>query len=372
MAMVNRTGGKINLTMLGKNLTTGFVDVYQILITTGDPVTFSNDPLSSGNYDMITVRGRNGAIIGQVQGDEQDPQGEISFSFYEDFSYLNDDYIYGNSKNMMLNLFNGEAFVTGGDTIVPIGTNGTDKGMTAMAKFSEMNKPYKYLYYNEGEFIREQGTANVKENGAVALKKNPYSASFNQSHKTICMEFLTTSGDGQVNKMFPILAKSTAEWAEGDINQFNLTAQRGCDLIERTEFYTEIYPDSPDNKIIMPTRIWELYVTAIVADGGTEPLTATEGDYIVTIDATGKVTLKKFSSGTFTEDADLKDKILTGTRFKSNKLIDSTEKETNCFTVIGKDGLAVDFSTKNSKRFYCLIMDFNKDTSAYEEYLSSY
>ena len=142
MAIANRTGGQILLSMFGKNLTTKAVDVYQLLITTGDPVSFSADALSSGNYDYQTVTGKNGSIIGQVQLDEQDPSGEISCSFYEDFSYLHDDYVYGNSKNLMLNLFNGEAFKNGEEIIVPVGTNGKDKKITERAKYNKKNKPY--------------------------------------------------------------------------------------------------------------------------------------------------------------------------------------------------------------------------------------
>ncbi|MGL5100826.1 MAG: hypothetical protein ACRC6B_12495, partial [Fusobacteriaceae bacterium] len=66
MAVVNRTGGQLRLSMLGKNLTTKQVDIYQISINTGDALSFSADPLSSGNYDMITVKGRDGSIVGQV------------------------------------------------------------------------------------------------------------------------------------------------------------------------------------------------------------------------------------------------------------------------------------------------------------------
>lgn len=214
MSVVNRTGGSILMSVLGKNLTSGDVDVYQMLITTGDPLTFSADPLSSGNYDYQTVRGRDGSIVGQVQLDEQDPAGELSFSFYEDFDYLGKEYVYGNSKNRLLNLLNGEAFKNGTDIIVPIGTNGTDKTRTARAKFYEMNKPYKYLYHNEGAFIKENGTADPTT-GEVAFKKNPYGDTFNQSSKTFCMEVMTTSGQGQVDRMFAVLAKNTAEWAEG-------------------------------------------------------------------------------------------------------------------------------------------------------------
>lgn len=369
MAIANRTGGQIMLSMFGKNLTSHEVDLYQLLITTGDPVTFSADALSSGNYDYQGVRGKNGAIIGQVQLDEQDPAGEISCSFYEDFDYLNDDFVYGNSKNRMLNLFNGEAFKNGGDVIVPIGTNGTDKTLTARAKYNEMNKPYKYLLYNEGFFIKEVGTADPNNGGKVTMKKNPYEASFNQSHKTVCMEFMTTTGDGQVNRMFPIIAKSTLEWAEGDINQFNFTGQRGCDMFERDNFYTEILTEkAPED-----AKITELYVDYIVKEGATEPEGAEDNKLLALLGNDGTVTIKKCSSTSWSPESTIQGKLQVGTRIKSRVLIEAltTEQKVNTFVALGADKKAVDFSTNASGRYFCKVYDFDKTAGKYVEYVTA-
>lgn len=372
MSVVNRTGGAINVTMLGKNLKSGDVDIYQILITTGDPVTFSSDPLSSGNYDYQTVRAKDGSIIGQVQLDEQDPAGEISFSFYEDFDFLGDEYIRGNSKNRLLNLMNGEAFKNGEDVIVPIGTNGTDKTKTARAKYYEMNKPYKMVYYNEGAFIKENGTADPVT-GKVALKKNPYEATFNQSHKTFCMEFQTTSGDGQVNRMFPVLAKSTAEWAEGDINQFNLTAQRGCDMFERDEFFTEIV------KQPLPTgkeedKLDEFYVDYIVKNGATEPASPQQDNLVLaSLGADGAITFKKSKTQQWQPDQEIAKRLKIGTRIKSNHLVRENTKveNVNTFAVVGMDGKKlVDFSVGDKKRFYCTVKDYDKNTARYVDFFT--
>lgn len=366
MAIANRTGGQLRLSMLGKNLTTKEVDVYQISINTGDPLTFSFDPMSSGNYDMITVKGRDGSIIGQVQGDEQDPTGEISFSFYEDFSHLKTKYVYGNSKNLLLNLLNGETFYNNTDPIVPIGTNGTDKTLTARAKANEMNKPYKFIYYNEGAFIKENGTADPNKDGKVSMKRNPYEASFNMFNKTFCMEIMTTTGEGQVNRMLPILAKTTAEWAEGDINQFNCTANRGCDIFERPEFFTEVYSEVENMEITN-----ELYVKQIVVAGGVEPVSGTEGDLMLVITADGTPTIKKYTSSSWSVDATLTALITIGTRFKTRKVIDTATKESNIFAVTGSDMKCVDFTTDDSKRFYCLVKDFDlKISGEFVDYIT--
>lgn len=366
MAIANRTGGQLLLSMFGKNLTSQEVDVYQMLITTGDPITFSMDALSSGNYAYQGVRGRNGAIIGQVQLDEEDPSGEISFSVYEDFDYVGSDYVYGNSKNKMLNLFNGEAFKNGTDIIVPIGTNGTDKTLTARAKFNEMNKPYKYLLYNEGFFIKEVGTADPKT-GAVSMKKNPYEASFNQSHKTFCLEVMTTTGDGQVNRMLPIIAKSSLEWAEGDINQLNLTAQRGCDVFERDNFWTEILAEEPSTD----EKIKELYVKRIVKEGATETFDdAQSDDLILLVKNDGTFEVKKYDSS-WQKDTTIQDKLQVGTRIKATILREetTTDQNVNTFAVIGIDGKhLVDFSTNNSKRHFCKVFDFDKTKGQFVEY----
>lgn len=365
--MANRTGGQILVSMFGKNLTTKEVDIYQNLITTGEPVSFSTDPMSSGSYDWITVRDRAGKIIGQVQGDETDPAGELSFSFYEDYDYVNDDYVYGNSKNMLLNMFNGEAFKNGADVVVPIGTNGTDKSLTALAKARDMNQPYKYLLHNEGAFIKEVGTANVADGGRVTFKKNPFQDSFNMTHKTVCMEFLSATGQGQTCKMFPIVAKSTAEWAEGDINQFNLTAQRGCDFWERNDFWTEVYREDVDT-----TRdILELYVKAIVVEGEVEP-TGANGEYVAVVDVDGNLTVKKHNGTTWAEATEVVAKFKTGTRIKSNKLISmGGEEEVNCFVALDADKKLVRFSTDPTvKKFYAKVMDFSREEAKYIPYVT--
>lgn len=367
MAIVNRTGGQIEIGMFGENRTSHAVDWYKINISTGDPVTLSADPLSSGNYDYQTVTAKNGSIIGQVQLDEQEPAGEISCSFYEDFAYLSTKFIYGNSKNKMLNLFNGEAFINGDDIIVPIGTNGTMKSLTAQAKFHEMNKPYKYLLHNEGAFIKEVGTAD--ENGNPAFKKNPFEATFNRSHKTVCFEFMTTGGDGQVNRMYPVVAKSTLEWAEGDINQFNFTGQRGCDMFERDNFFTEILSEQPAEG---EGTLKELFVDYIVKHDATEPADATEGQLLANVDASGTVTIKKYSESSWSEDMALKPRIDIGTRIKSNKLIESgsSAQEVNTFVAIGADKKAVDFSSNSTKRFFCKVYNYSVTTQKFEEYVT--
>lgn len=364
--IANRTGGQLNMTIFGKDLASHEVDVYQLLITTGDAITFPLDNLSSGNYDYQGVRDRSGRIIGQVQLDEQDPAGEISFSLYEDFDYVNNEYILGNSKNRMLNLFNGEAFKNDTSTIVPIGTNGTDKTKTALAKINEMNKPYKYLLHNEGGFIKETGTADPTT-GEVSLRKNPYESSFNRSHKTFCMEFMTTTGLAQVNRMLAVVAKSTLELAEGDINQINFTGQKGCDTFERDDFWTEIRKSAP---VELGGKLKEIYVSSIVKHGATEPTSGNEGDLIAVLDDSGNIDIKKYSTSTFTSDTETKNKLDVGTRIKSNVLREESETDSrvNCFIAIGEDKKAVDFSTNESKRFYCKVYDFDRTAGKFVEY----
>lgn len=372
MAVVNRTSGELRLSILGKNLTTKEVDLYQISIVTGEPLSFSSDPLSSGNYDMITVKGRNGSIVGQVQGDEQDPSGELSFSFNEDFSHLGKKHVNGNSKNRLLNILNGETFYNKGEKITPIGTNGTDKTTTARAKFNEMNKPYKYIFYNEGEFIKEQGTADPVT-GKVSLKKNPYKSSFDSFNKTFCFEAVTTSSEGQVNRMFPILAKATAEWVEGDMNQFNCTANRGCDMWEKDYFLTDVYAMSATEAKDYMENYNEVYVHSIVVSGGTEPDTADcAGHLLLNIGEDGTVTIKKCGDTAWEEETELKKLITVGTRFKTRKIVDGTGIECNAFAVIGENGTnCVDFTTDGKKRYFCKVKDFDlKVSNEFEDFIT--
>ncbi|MGL6167445.1 MAG: hypothetical protein ACRC0Y_04060 [Fusobacteriaceae bacterium] len=367
MAVVNRTGGQLRLSMLGKNLTTKQVDIYQISINTGDALSFSADPLSSGNYDMITVKGRDGSIVGQVQGDEQDPNGEVSFSFYEDFAHIGDEHIYGNSKNKLINLLNGEAFFNGADVVVPIGTNGTDKTKSSRARFNEMNKPFRYIYFNEGEFIKENGTADAL-NGKVSLKKNPYKSSFDMFNKTFCFEVMTTSSEGQVNRAFPILAKTTAEWAEGDINQFNCTASRGCDMWEKNDFLTEVQPLEIEAVKYM-SNYNELVVDYIVGEG--VDVVGATNELRLVINPIGVPTIEKYT-GTWVATPELQSLITVGTRFKTKYVEFDEVIECNAFAVIGENTTTcVDFTTDNKSRFFCKVKDFDlKIAMDYVDYIT--
>ncbi|MGL5962430.1 MAG: hypothetical protein ACRCZ0_10855 [Cetobacterium sp.] len=394
MAIAGRTGGQILISMFGKNLTTKEVDIYQNLITTGEPVSFSTDPLSSGNYDWVTVRDRAGNIIGQVQGDEVDPEGELSLSVLEDFVYLNNDYVYGNSKNRLINMFNGEAFKNGADVIVPIGTNGTDKTVTTLARAREMNLPYKHLLHIEGSYIKNSGTADPIT-GKVSFRKNPFESSFNMTHKTVCIEFRTTTGDGQVTKMFPIVAKSSAEWAEGDTNQFNLTGQRGCDIWERDDFWTEVYKEEApkaiyrknDESLVIKDELAsdsqvfalpvtldssEIFVDYIINAGATEP-TGKAGELACIIGVDGTVSIKKFDTA-WVNESELTNGIKVGVRIKSKQLVFATDviEDVNCFVGIQPDGKAIRFSTEGAvKKYFARVMDLNKDTAMFVPYVTA-
>lgn len=369
--IVNRTGGSVNLTILGRNTKTNEVDIYQTMITTGEPITLSADPLSSGNFDYQTIMGRNGEIIGQVQLDEQEPAGEVSVSFYEDFDYLGKTHVHGNSKNRLINLLSGEAFeLDSGERIIPIGTNGTLKTKTSRAKQNEMNLPFKMVYYNEGGFIKINGTADPVT-GRPYMKANPYEKTFNTSHKTFSLEVMTSSGAGQVNRMFPVLAKNTLEWAEGDVNQFNLTAQRGCDMFERNEFFTDIFKEAiPEGEEALD----EFFVDYIIKNGATEPAQPAEGLLSALLGADGTVSFKKSNGAkAWVEEAELKKRLKAGTRIKSNQLIEKTSevKKVNTFAVVSMDGThLVDFTTDSKKRFYCTVKDYNTDVANFVDYVT--
>lgn len=389
MAIASRTDGSLKLSMLGKNTRTKEVDLYQISIFTGEPITLSIDPLSSGNYDMIDINGRDGSIVGRVRGDEQAPSGEVSFSFLEDFSYLGKNFVYGNSKNRLLNFLAGEAFNNKGDIIVPIGTNGTDKTKTAQAKPREMNKRYKYLFYNEGAFIKEVGTADESNGWKTAKKKNPYADAFNRTYKTFMAEIMTVGGseNGGVNRVLPILGKKTMEWVEGEKNQFNCTAERGCDVFERNDFFAEIYPEKQDLE-----NTNELYVTYFATHNHADamPDGEVEGDLMLSIDVTGQPTIYEWDGTTWEVNDDLQAMIKMGTRFKTTKVYDGEAEpiEKNAFAVMyNEDGDAGSLCNSDNenvevecvcfsydpavKRYYCLVKDFDINCSSnFDDYLT--
>lgn len=370
--ITNSTGGQFNLTILGENTNTKEVDVYGLNITTSDPISFSADGLSSGNFEYTTQYYKNGNIAGQTRGNEVEPSGEFSFSFKEDFDYLAKKHIYGNSKNLITNFINGESFINKGDTINTIGTNGTTKSIYEMARLNEMNKPYRFLYYNEGAFIKKYGTADKETGYRASLKRNPFETTFNESHKTFSGEILTTSGRGQVNRMFAILAKGSVEFAE-DIseNKYTVTAKRGCDLFERNDFFTEVYV-SPTSEL---KEMNELYVSAIVTKDMTTTIpNAKKDDLILYVQEDGTPKLAKYDGTTsWKEEKELSKLFKTGTRIKTRKVIKDASNtiECNCFAVLDNSKKCVDFTTDGKKRYFCKVLQFDVQSSLeYEDYLT--
>lgn len=379
MAVItNSTGGQFRLTMLGENTTSKEVDIYQISITSSDPISFSADGLSAGNYEYATQWYKNGNIAGQTRGNEIEPSGEFSFTFKEDFDYLGKKHIYGNSKNLILNFLNGEAFVNKTHTIVPIGTNGTTKTVHDLARANEMNKPYKYIYYNEGAFIKKYGTADPANAYKASLKRNPFETTFNQSHKTFSGEILTTSGRGQVNRMFAILAKGSVEFAEDmDSNKYTVTANRGCDLFERDDFFTEVHSMTFEEADEYMKVHNELYVDFIKIHDGDEPdAGSNNGKLLLEIGSSGEPTLKKSNSSSWQTSGceTLQGYIKVGTRFKTKHVENSSSDQikANAFAVIGADGEnCVNFKTSGGNRFFCKVKNFDIEGSLdYEDYLT--
>ena len=394
MSFSSRTGGQILISTFGKNITNGYVDIYQNLITTGDEITLSIDSLSSGSYDYTYIRDKGGNIISQAQGDEVEPFGEVSFSVYEDFSYAKSRSVYGSSKNKLLCLINGESFINNDDTIVPIGTNGTDKTKTSVAKAREINLPYKNLLYFEGGFIKNKGTAT--ENGESTFRKNPFSDSFNLTHKTISFEIKTTNGEGSECKFIPILAKTSAEWVEGDLNKFDFTANRGCDVWFRNDFWTEVHKgeivldkamlygiptDTCRSEISENAKIYnlncemlvkELYVEFIVSLDTLSKSEGNIGDLACVINQDGVIAIQVKTKYGWETDYSITSALRQGIRLKSNKLkIDNNIKEVNVFVGILQNGKAIRFSTSESvKKYYAIVYDLDKDTGNFEEYLT--
>ncbi|MGL4999675.1 MAG: hypothetical protein ACRC5T_11960 [Cetobacterium sp.] len=394
MGISNRTDGSVLISVFGKNLTTKEIDIYQVLITTSDPMTIGIDGIGNGGYELLSIRGRDGNIISQAVLDEKEAVGDVELSILEDFDYLGDN-VYGNSKNKVINIVRGESFKDNGDTIVPIGTNGTAKGKNLIATAREMNIPCSNLLYFEGSFIKNNGTAD--HSGSCTFRNNPLKTSFNQTHKTFCLEIKTTENTGTTCKTIPIVANTGIEWQEGDVNKLNIVAQRGCDVWERDDFWTEVHKEQNYiDKIVsykLPAKICrseeseysklynincdmvvkEFYVAYIVSGVGLEKTDGLDGDLACAINSDGEIAiLVKIPKIGWEIDYSITEALSEGTRLKSNRLkTNNGIKDVNSFVSVGRDGLAVRFSTdKLVKKYYAVVYDLDKSSNSFEEYLT--
>lgn len=381
---VGRTGGEIVISTPAKNITAKKIVYLANLITTREPASFSMNNMSSGAHDKVTAYTNSGKIAGQVSTNEQDPAGDITFGFQEDYIFIGEALGLG-SKSKLLNLLNGEAFYNSptnvGDILIPVGTNGTEKGTGGQARPYEMNQLWKSILNNEGSEIKSGGTD--PKTGMPLTKRNPYADALNKEQKTICAEFLSTSGSGvSVNRMFPILAKSTLDYTEGDVNAFSITMNRGCDLTERAGYFWETVETPPAKK---EDFLKEFEVDYIVKNGGTEPANGvTAGQLLASIDDKGEVSIKKYaSSRAWTADTSLATRVGYGTRIMARKRIETgtTVIEGNVFVVVdsvsGASGSekihAINFSldeTANKEQYFVEVLLFNRDTGVYEPYIT--
>jgi hypothetical protein len=362
---VGRTGGEIVVSAPAKNLTQKKMALLVNLITTREPASYSMQNMSTGMYDKVTANTNSGKIAGQVSTNEQEPSGDISFGFQEDYIYIGEALGNG-SKSKLLALFNGEGFLNGVDTIVPVGTNGTVKEVSDQARPYEMNQPWMYLLHNEGSKIKQAG-ATDKVTGEPLMKKNPFRDALNREYKTICCEFLSVAGSGvAVNRMFPILGKSALDYTEGDINSFSLTMARGCDLTEREGYYWETVAPSPKTATVLR----EMEVD-FVCEGTNTPAGGNVGDIAAHIAADGAITFKKKDASTWAAENSLTAKLQAGTRILSRKLGMPARNATtgNVIVVVGGDLKAVDFSLDPAKKqHYIEVLLFNRDSGLYEAY----
>ncbi|MGL4210655.1 MAG: hypothetical protein ACRCRT_03820, partial [Cetobacterium somerae] len=269
---------------------------------------------------------------------------------------------------------NGEGFYNSidntGDVLIPVGTNGTEKTTGGQARPYEMGQFWKGILNNEGSLIKSGGTD--PKTGKPLMKRNPYADALNKEQKTVCAEFLSTAGSGvSVNRLFPILAKSSLDYTEGDVNSYSMTMMRGCDMSERTGYYWETVETPPANTTDMLT---EFEVDYIIVAGGSEPSSGVEnGALSANVDADGKITFKKYTGSVWEEEATLVARLQYGTRIMARTLVKTDTVVGNHFIIVNTatktEATAVNFSTDEAvKQFYVEVLLFNRDNCVYELY----
>lgn len=370
--VLGRTSGELVISALLKNLDTKQIYLGTVLIPTQEPASFSLDNLSSGNYDYTTVYLKNGNIATQIRQDEQEPSGEVSFSMTEDYTYLGQS-LGINTKSKLEAIFNGEGFYNsvekGGDVLVPVGTNGTDKEY-ALAGPDEMNLPFKYLVFNEADRIKITGSAN-KVTGKANTRKNPFAYSINRSNKTWIAEFRTVSGSSKVkNVFFPMLYKTELTWQEGDTNSCSITAMKASDFAVRDNYFFSDVEKYEEN----PTELRELEVNYIVVEEGVLPSESVpSGAIAVVVSNSGVVTVQKYGE-TWEAETAIPALFVEGTRILAKHFVKGTAEiaEQNVFVVLGGDKKAVNFSAdaSNAPYFYCEVLNLNRETGKFEEFSS--
>ncbi|MGL5100727.1 MAG: hypothetical protein ACRC6B_12000, partial [Fusobacteriaceae bacterium] len=387
MAVVGKTGGQVLISVIGKNLSNGDVDIFQALLTTSEPITSSIDLVGSGSRDWITIRDRSGKIVDKVLGDEVEGLSDIDLTFTERL-YTQEERVYCGSKNKVVSMFEGNSFKNKGDVIGVIGTNGTDKS-NSLATKSEMNLPYKYLLFNENNLLKVSGA--IDGNGDIVLEKNIYADSYNRTYKTFCLDVKTTNGEGSLCRTIPALAKSSIEWTEGDANNIKITSKRCSDIWERDDFWTEVYgqkaiesyvkygfphavqrdelANSPklfNLNCVMSSK--EIYVDYILNCEYVDDSYGEAGQLACVINKNREIIIY-IKGEVWDKELSLTSAFaFEGNRIKSTEIRDKGQwASVNTFVVIDKELKAVKFSTDTkSNKYYAKVLDLDLNTGIFE------
>lgn len=372
--IVARTASELLVSCLGRNLTSGSIDLYTILVTTKDPITGLNlDNFISGNFDVSYVKASNGTNVGNNLLDEVDPEGTIDITFKDDYNFISSN-SYGFCRNKLLGMLRGETFTIGSDTIEVVGTNGNIKTDTVKIPVANLNLPFKDLLYYEGNNLKiSQGVLN----GQPTFRINSFINNYNRTRKCVALEFYTASGSGkQSSYLFPYVAVNTVTHDEGDENMYSVSAIRICDAWERENYFSSGVSSEDE---LTTDNIREIEVDYIV-EATSEPTDFGEsGDVICKINPTTGVFEIKVSDGSAWQDPASAGTFIAQARiFSKNHTTDTIANATqrNCFvstaTAVSdmSNGQGTAYYTGSTPSYICNVYNYNRDTQAFEYYSS--
>lgn len=372
---VARTNTQMMVTCLGVSKKTKHIALYTVLLTLKEPVTgLSLANLLSGEYTVNSVKASDGSNVAPTILDENDPQADLSFTMKEDLNFVRDKAPFGVNRSILNAILNGESFtMPDGDIITVVGTNGTMKSLKARASAKEINLPFKAILGLEADEIKVTGAIDV-ETGEVRTRKNTFKDAYNTFKKTICLEFLVANGGKQYVDIMATCAINSITKDEGDVNSFQVSGQRLCDVWQRDDWFTEVGTVTKNNdankelKEIVVDMIQVNEATQNTIEGNLKPIIC-------------KVTNKGVISFTGAGATELKGKLTKNTRISARKLNENTTiiENQNCFVVVatanGKDlteAKAVSFGIEKDgeKNFVCKVFSYERNDEQMKPYVS--
>ena len=374
---VARTNTELTFSFLAVNNSTKKVGLYVVAVPTKQPITgaIKGNWLKS-NYAMNYVAINNGDIAGTTLADQEEPTGELTLTFNQDFNLIQEN-SNGFQRNILEALLMGQSISDGsGNKIAMLGSQGNYKTDTKATR-CQLNLEFGHLVAKEWKKLIVDGAFD--EDTYEPIKKtNTLIYSKSLTSKGFIMETYSLSGSGKEECcMCAVCMYSDMTADEADTaNTTAITLQPFADYYSRPQFLYE----GVESDIEVDSVVEELKVDYIVENASDPTDFGVSGDKIAIVNPTTGVVVIKESTGLAWDAYGAGKTFLEYARISATK----TTTDTIANAVDGMAYIAIKTPTADLtgtasrfdrdsagvvENFICRVLAYDRDTNLFAAYV---